>query len=129
MQPSAHAKEARDCLLHKTKTKVEKGFVKVVTYKDIRDRHPPKLKLLPIAMIPHKSQKFRAFLDLSFNLRAPKHKKALVNKTTRRQALAEPMTELGNVIKRILATIEDRCQEEPAVKFMFAKLDIKDGFW
>ena len=37
--------------------------------------------------------------------------------------------ELGNVIKQILATIKDPCQEDPVVEFMFAKLDIKDGFW
>ena len=39
------------------------------------------------------------------------------------------MTNLRNVIKWILATIKDGRQEKPDIEFMFAKLDIKDGFW
>lgn len=39
------------------------------------------------------------------------------------------MHELGNIIKRILAIMEDSSQKNPFVDFMFAKLDIKDGFW
>ena len=101
----------------------------MVTYWDIKENLQPKLKLSPIAMIPHKSRKFRAILDLSFNLRAAKEKTASVNDTTRKQAPAEAMKELGNVVKWILATMEDRCQEDPHVEFMFAKLDMKDGFW
>ena len=127
--PSAQATEAKNCLLQETKMKVEEGFAKVVTYKDIKHNLPPKLKLSPIAMIPHKSRKFRAILDLSFTLRATKTKTASVNDTTQKQAPAEAMTELGNVIKRILATIEDRRKADPDIEFMFAKLDIKDGFW
>ena len=130
--PSAQDSEALACLIQETNTKVEEGFAKVVTYKDIQDKLPPKLKLSPIAMIPHKSRKFRAILDLSFTLRANRHKrddKTSVNDTTKKQAPAEAMQELGNVVKRILATIEDRRQEDPNVQFMFAKLDIKDGFW
>ena len=127
--PSAQATDALACLLQETKTKVEEGFAKVVTYKDIKDNLPQKLKLSPIAMIPKKSRKFRAILDLSFNLWAAKGKTASVNDTTKKQAPAKAMNELGNVIKRILATVEDRRQSDPHVEFMFAKLDIKDGFW
>ena len=127
--PSAQAPEALACLVEETKTKVEEGFAKVVTYRDIKKNLPRKLKLSPIAMIPHKSRKFRAILDLSFTLRASKEPTASVNDRTTKLAPAAAMNELGNVIKRILATIEDRRQEDPNVNFMFAKLDIKDGFW
>ena len=128
--PSAQQEEARECLIQETRLKVEEGFAKIVTYKDIKHKLPKKLKLSPIAMIPHKSRKFRAILDLSFQLRAQKDKKhPSVNDATVKQAPANAMRELGNVVKRILAKIEDGRQQDPNVEFMFAKLDIKDGFW
>ena len=36
---------------------------------DIKDNPPPKLKISPLALVPRKSRKFRAILDLSFRLR------------------------------------------------------------
>ena len=127
--PSAQAPDARACLLQETQTKVAEGFATVVTYKDIKANLPAKLKLSPIAMIPHKSRKYRAILDLSFTLRASTTTQQSVNDATIKLAPAEAMRELGNVIKRILAKMEDNRQANPNVEFMFAKLDIKDGFW
>jgi hypothetical protein len=40
--------------------KVKKGQVKLVLWDDIKQDPPKELKILPIAMIPHKSRKFRA---------------------------------------------------------------------
>ena len=127
--PSAQQDEARTCLLLETQTKVQEGFAKVVRYGDIKNNLPKKLKLSPIAMIPHKSRKFRAILDLSFTLRAQTHKRESVNDSTIKQAPAAAMNELGNVIKWILARMEDTRRSNPDANFMFAKLDIKDGFW
>ena len=50
--------------------KQEQGFARLVPWSDIKDRiaEIPKLKVSPLSMIPHKSRKYRAILDLSFKL-------------------------------------------------------------
>ena len=90
--------------------------------------HSTKIETQPIvAMVPHKSRKFRTILDLSFRLR---HKGKLlpsVNSNTTKLAPAEAMVQLGHCMKRIVATLADNIsQTQP---FVFAKVDIKDGFW
>ena len=52
---SAKVPEAIDALLTETENKVKQGFAKVVRWGDIKHDIPPKLKISPIAMIPHKS--------------------------------------------------------------------------
>jgi hypothetical protein len=46
--------------------KVKKGQAKLVLWDDIKQDPPKELKISSIAIIPHKSRKFRAILDLSF---------------------------------------------------------------
>ena len=96
----------------------------------IKDKIPKKLKLSPIAMIPHKNRKFRAILDLLFHLRTKqKNEKASpsVNEATTKLSNPAAMTELGNTLRRILARMADAQNE--GRQLCFAKLDIKDGFW
>jgi hypothetical protein len=45
--------------------KVKAGQCKVVLWDDIKHNPPEQLKISPLAMIPHKSRKYRAILDLS----------------------------------------------------------------
>ena len=78
-------------------------------------------------MIPHKSRKFRTILDLSFRLRHRGKLLESVNSATVKQAPAEAMVQLGNCVKRLVATLADNYN--PEKPFYFAKLDIKDGFW
>ena len=52
----------------KTKEKVALAPACIVLWDDIKGNLPPKLKILPKAAIPHKSNAFRSILDLSFNL-------------------------------------------------------------
>ena len=125
--PSALSPEATAALHQETEEKVESGYARVIRYGDLQKKLPPKLKISPVAMIPHKSRKFRTILDLSFRLR---HKGKLlesVNSATVKQAPAEAMVQLGNCIRRLVATLADNY--DPARPFYFAKLDIKDGFW
>ena len=78
-------------------------------------------------MVLHKSRKFCTILDLSFQLR---HKGTLlpsVNSGTVKLAPEEAMVQLGNCMKRIVSTMADNI--DPAHPFVFAKVDIKDGFW
>ena len=56
-------------LREELKEKVAAGQAEVVEWDDIKHDPPEQLKISPLAMIPHKSRKYRAILDLSFKLR------------------------------------------------------------
>jgi hypothetical protein len=124
---SAHSKEAKRCLLFETEQKVKEGFAKTIRWGDIKENIPPNLKISPIAMIPHKSRKFRAILDLSFQLRLKGKKQQSVNSGTNKQAPQKAMAGLGNALKRIIHEMGNNYN--PAFPYKFAKCDIKDGFW
>ncbi len=49
---------------------VAQGFAKIYWWDELKTwlHEHPQLKLSPLAMIPHKSRKYRAILDLSFQL-------------------------------------------------------------
>ena len=96
--PSAKAPEALKCLIAEAKTKVENGFAQIVHWRDIKDNIPPKLKISPIAMIPHKSRKFRGILDLSFHVKSKTNdiQNEAVNKTTTKLANQDSMSQLGS---------------------------------
>ena len=78
-------------------------------------------------MIPHKSRAFRCILDLSFLLKVLGQHYKSVNETTNKQAPQESMAQLGSALKRIIAQVADNQHAKRPV--LFAKLDIKDGFW
>ena len=50
--------EAMDQLKKEVEQKLTKGQAKLVLWDDIKDNPPEQLKILPIAMIPHKSRKY-----------------------------------------------------------------------
>ena len=107
--PHASAKHptALKALHAETKEKVMNGYAKIICYGDIKHNLPAKLKISPVAMIPHKSRAFRTILDLSFQLR---HKDILldsVNSATVQQAPAESMIQLGKCVQRLIATLAD----------------------
>jgi len=62
---SSLAPDAIDQLAEELKEKVKSGQARVVLWDEIKDNPPPQLKISPLAMIPHKSRKYRAILDLS----------------------------------------------------------------
>ena len=124
---SAKQKQAAIQLEIETADKIKHGYARIVKWKTIKDQIPEKLKISPIAMIPHKSRKFRAILDLSFNLFHKGTKYTSVNETTNKKAKAESMAQLGLSIKRIVSTMARNDNKNKP--FMFSKIDIKDGFW
>ena len=124
---SAKQKQAAKQLQLETAEKIKHGYARTIKWKTIKDCIPEKLKISPIAMIPHKSRKFRAILDLSFNLFHKGRKYTSVNETTNKKSKSESMTQLGQTIKRIVATMAKN--HNPSKPFKFAKIDIKDGFW
>ena len=124
---SSKRRDAVKQLRHETKEKIKCGYARVIKWGDIKDNLPKKLKISPVAMIPHKSKKYRCILDLSFTLFSNGISHSSVNETTTRKAKPEAMAQLGNCLKRIVATMADNFDMQKP--FMFSKLDIKDGFW
>ena len=79
-------------------------------------------------MIPHNSRKFRAILDLSFVLRLFGIEVTSVNDATNKEkSPTNAMGQLGQVLPRLIAKMAEATLEEGPL--MFAKLDIKDGYW
>ena len=124
---SSKGKDAIRQLRHETTEKISQGYARIVTWKSLKDNLPPKLKISPVAMIPHKSKKYRCILDLSFTLFEEGVEYASVNSTTTKLAKPEAMAQLGKCLQRIVALLADNYN--PKEPFMFTKLDIKDGFW
>jgi hypothetical protein len=65
---SAKSKAAIKQLRAETHDKIKHKYARIVTWGEIKSNLPKKLKISPVAMIPHKSKQFRCILDLSFQL-------------------------------------------------------------
>ena len=88
---SALKDDAIEQMQSEAREKESQGFAKIFKWKDLRKNPPRSLKLLPLAMIPHKSRKYRVILDLSFALMMMGRLLLSVNDATRRQAPEEAM--------------------------------------
>jgi len=107
--------------------KVKKGQARTFLWDDIKQNHPRKLKVSPVAAIPHKSRAYRSILDLSFALRLENGGiLPSVNDTTEKWAPRGAIDQLGHSLKRIIHAFAE--VEDDAVILM-AKWDIQDGFW
>ena len=126
---SAQTCEAISVLKEETVSKVDAGFARIVCYGHIRDLLPLSLKISPIATVLHKSRRIRWILDLSFQLLWNVKKLLSVNSATEVQSKHQSMTQLGQVLKRIIAVMADVHKADSTSTFKFAKLHIKDGFW
>ena len=124
---SAKSKAAITFLRNETKDKIKEDYAIVKRWGDIKNNIPAKLKISPVAMVPHKSKKFRCILDLSFGMRIKNKRHKSVNETTSPKSRDEAMLQLGQTIRRIIYTME--CNRRKDRDFYFTKLDIKDGFW
>ena len=124
---SSKSKEAIRQLRKETTEKIAQDYARVIRWGDIKNNIPTCLKISPVAMIPHKSKKYRCILDLSFTLHQDGKSFASVNETTTRLAKPEAMAQLGFCLQRIIAIMADNYN--PKIPFLFSKLDIKDGFW
>lgn len=125
--PSAPSPEAIHQLRAETEDKVKHQYARIVTWGQIKHNIPTKLKVSPVAMIPHKSKAFWCILDLLFNIQIKGKLFHSVNSATVKKAHPQAMDQLGITLKRIVAMVADHWTEEKP--FYFAKLDIKDGFW
>jgi len=111
----------------KVHEKVRNGQACLVKWASIQDRLPKELKISPIAMIPHKSRKFRTILDLSFSLRLEDGTRIpSVNENTVKTAPAGSIDQIAHSLARIIHAFASTAKDE---KVMMAKWDIKYGFW
>ena len=111
--------EARD--------KERQGFATIVKWDVLKQNLPANLKISPLAMIPHKSRKYRAILDLSFSLTIAGWDLPSVNEATSETAPSEAIDQVGEVLPRIIEALATTPLSDDPI--LFSKLDIKDGFW
>ena len=105
--------------------KVQKNQAQVVLWDIIRKIHPKKLKTSRIAMISHKSCKYRAILDLSYMIQMKDQIIKSINETTK-AAQQGAMDQMGHVLDRSIHTYAKADDD----KVIFAvKEDTKDSFW
>ncbi len=99
----------------------------MVQWDSIKNNPPKKLKISPIAAIPHKSKDFQSILDLSVRLRLKNSGvRASVNNTTKKTAPAGAINQIGECLSRVFHTF---AEADDDAKIFMAKWDIKDGFW
>ena len=131
--PSAENKQAAEALATETLEKVEQGQATLVKWstlrKAIQKGYKRHTKISPIAAIPHKSRLFRMILDLSSKgQRRKTNPTPSVNELTDETAAPmESMSQLGQSLGRIIYALGS--QPTDAGPIVFAKIDIKDGFW
>lgn len=122
--PSASEPEAAEALHLETLEQVEGGFARLIPWKVLRGQLQRKLKISPIAAIPHKSRSYRKIVDLSFAL---DDLPAVNDSTNTSTAPLHAMNELGWVLPRLIhamATVP-----ETNGPLLMAKFDLKDGYW
>ena len=124
---SALDPEASHQLQAEVAAKVKIGQCRVVLWDDIKHTPPAQLKIFPIVMIPHKSWKFRAILDLSFGVKMSKSERIpAVNESSAKTTPAGAIDQLGNSLSSIVHAF---AQTDNDAKIFMDKWDIKDGFW
>ena len=107
--------------------KAAQEFAKIYTYEELKKSLTPALKLSPLAMIPLKLRKYRAILDLSFELFLAGHRLSSVKDTTKNMALIKAMDQIGSVLLRLIEALASAPVEVGNI--LMIKLDRKDGFW
>jgi len=124
---SALEPDAIQQLAEELEHKVRIGQARIVEWDSIKHDPPKHLKVSPLAMIPHKSRKYRAILDLSFGLRL-KNGGVLdsVNDGTVLSAPAGAIDQLGHTLSRVIHAFAESDDNQVILS---AKWDIKDGFW
>ena len=101
--------------------KVKEGFVEVVYWDSIEHlletEDWAQLKKYPLAMVPHKSRKLRAILDLSFGIRVFGVEIPSVNEATNIMAPQHSMDNLGSVLPRLIAAVVAAPEDEGGMFF------------
>ena len=118
--------EAMEQLQSEVKEKEALDQAKVVLWEDIRKNPPKALTISRIAMIPHKSRKSRAILNLSYTIKMMQRRIEAVNDTTTKTVPQGAMDQVGHVLNQSIYAFAE--VEEDDVIFQ-VKTDVKDVFW
>ena len=104
--PSALLPKPAAQLRAETLEKISQGYARLVAWDDIKHNPPPKLKISPIAAIPHKSRGYRMILDLSYGITLNGIRHPSVNESTNPDvAPTHALKELGNVLPRLIYAV------------------------
>ena len=79
----------------------------MLLWEDTKDNPPKGLNISQIAMIPHKTRRFRAIIDLSYTIKLMEHKIEAVNDTTTKTAPQGAMNQMGYVINHMMIMTMD----------------------
>jgi len=96
--PSANTPDAQKNLRAEAHEKVDQGTANIIKLSDIQHNHHQNLKILPLAVVPHKSHSIWAILDLSFQLHVNSKKFPSVNMETIPLAHQKSMEQMGHVL-------------------------------
>jgi len=96
--PSANTPEAWKLLCAKALEKVSQGTAHIISWNNIQYNHHQNLKILPLAVVPHKSWTLWAILDLSFQLRVNNKKFPSVNMETIPLAPQKSTEQMGYIL-------------------------------
>jgi len=128
---SALALDAIATMNDEVRDKVKEGFAEVVYLDEINHllgtEEQTHLKISPLTMVPHKSRKYRAILDLSFALKIFGMEIPSVNENTVVTAPQHSMSQMGSVLLRLIELVVRAPLDNG--NMLFSKLDIKDGYW
>ena len=122
---SALDPEAMEQLQSEVMEKEALGQAKVVMWEDIKKDPPKALKMPRIAMIPHKSRKFQAILDLSYTIKLMELRIEAVNDTTTKTVPQGAMDRMVHILDHIIYAYAEVDEEDI---FFSGKTDMKDGF-
>ena len=84
---------------------------------DLKQNLPSKLKFSLLVMIPHKSRKYRAILDLSFALKVAGWDLPSANESTKETEQAEALHQVGTVMPHIIETLAIALLSEDPIHF------------
>ena len=82
------ANDAMKALNEETREKVANGYAKVIWNGELKKNLPEKLKIYPVATIPHKSRSYRTIFELSFWMRHRGKMMQALNSATILQSLS-----------------------------------------
>ena len=121
---SALTADAIDQLSTEVHEKLSLTQVTLVPWAASKHDPPTHLKISPIAMVPHKSQKFWVVLDLSFSCHGNGGCLVLsVNSTTIKTAPLGSIDQLGHYLQKVIQAFAMALHDDP---IFMAKWDIKD---
>ena len=102
------AEEAIAHFAAEAKEKLASNQARLVCYEKFKGNFPIKMKVSPIAEIPHKSKAFRSILDLSFSLKlTPYGSVPSVNENSKKTDTGGAIDQIGHVLLHLIHAFDE----------------------